>query len=164
MINQGKTKNCTKCKVKKEITEFGKDRSKKDGLTSACRKCNIERERKRKANGGNFTKKQKEAVFNRDGRFCRTCGRTNKLEVEHKLAQIICNPKTASVEGNAWILCKPCNISKGNRILLEVIATVPREVLGPMLLKEFANRISKGRFEKVLVTIGEKLFTEVKLK
>lgn len=164
LLNNVEAKKCSKCKIKKNLTDFGKDRNKKDGLTSACRKCNIERERKRKANGGNFTKKQKDTIFKRDGRFCRTCGSTDMLEVEHKLAQIICNPRTASIEDNAWILCKSCNIAKGNRILLEVIATVPRELLGPMLLKEFANRISKGRFEKVLVKIGDKLFTEVKLK
>ena len=45
------------------IKEFSKDRNKKDGLTSACRECNNNREKKRKENGGDFTKEQKLAAF-----------------------------------------------------------------------------------------------------
>jgi len=33
------TKFCTKCKIKKELSEFGKNKSTKDGLTHWCRKC-----------------------------------------------------------------------------------------------------------------------------
>jgi len=32
-------KFCTKCKIKKELSEFGKNKSTKDGLTHWCRKC-----------------------------------------------------------------------------------------------------------------------------
>lgn len=33
------SKPCTKCKLNKELTEFNKDRQKKDGLASVCREC-----------------------------------------------------------------------------------------------------------------------------
>jgi hypothetical protein len=121
-------KKCSKCKESKGLEEFSKDRSKSDGLTSACRECNNTREKLRMANGGNFTKKQKELTFKKYGRYCGICGSSEKLEVEHKLPQVICNPNTASVLDNAWILCKSCNIAKANRILLEVIQTVSRAV------------------------------------
>ena len=32
-------KTCTKCKIEKELSEFCKDKSKKTGLSSHCRKC-----------------------------------------------------------------------------------------------------------------------------
>ena len=35
-------KKCTKCKVDKEITEFSKDKRRKDGLYSSCKLCNKE--------------------------------------------------------------------------------------------------------------------------
>nr|WP_144596625.1 hypothetical protein [Bacillus cereus] len=61
-------------------------------------------------------------------------------------------------------MCKVCNVAKGAKILLEVIRSIPKKTLGPMLLKEYANTILQGRFEKVSITIGNKQFTEVKFK
>ncbi|PEO73171.1 hypothetical protein [Bacillus toyonensis] len=61
-------------------------------------------------------------------------------------------------------MCKACNIAKGKKILLEVIRSISGRMLGPMLLKEYANTIVQGRFEKVSITIGNKQFTEVKFK
>lgn len=159
-----KEKTCTKCKKRKSVLAFSKDRSKSDGLTSACRECNNNRERKRKVNGGNFTKTQKEGVLKKNGRFCQICGNTSNLEVDHRLSQNVCKPNTASVEDNAWILCKSCNIAKGTKILIEVIKEVPRKTLGPMLLEQYAKRIEEGFFEKLTIPIGGKRFTEVKLK
>jgi hypothetical protein len=34
-----KTKTCTKCKIDKPLTEFTKDRARKDGLNYYCREC-----------------------------------------------------------------------------------------------------------------------------
>lgn len=157
-------KICSKCQISKSITEFGKDRHKNDGFTSACKKCNNEREKKRKENGGNFTKDQKQAILEKYGRCCQICQNTSNLEVDHRLSQNVSKPHTASVEDNAWILCKGCNIAKGTKILIEVIKEVPNKILGPMLLQEYANRITEGFFEKITITIGGKQFTEVKLK
>jgi hypothetical protein len=38
-------KKCSKCKKNKGVEEFSRDKSKKDGLTSACRECNNKREK-----------------------------------------------------------------------------------------------------------------------
>ncbi|KGR91356.1 hypothetical protein CD30_05940 [Ureibacillus massiliensis 4400831 = CIP 108448 = CCUG 49529] len=164
MLQHEKTKTCSKCKATKSIEEFSKDKSKKDGLTSACRECNIKREKKRRENGGDFTKEQKQATFEKYGSFCQICNSISNLQVDHRLPQNVCNPNTASIEDNAWILCKGCNIAKGTKILIEVIEIIPRKILGPMLLQEYAKPITQGSFDKVTVEIGRENYTEVKLK
>lgn len=164
VLNQEKTKKCSKCKVTKNLSEFSKDKSKKDGLTSACKECNNNREKKRRVNGGDFTKEQKRATLKKFGSICQICSSNSNLEVDHKLPQNICESNKASVEENSWVLCKACNIAKGTRILFEVIKEVPRKTLGPMLMQQFSKRIAEGFFEKVTITIGGKQFTEVKLK
>ncbi|NRG29171.1 HNH endonuclease [Bacillus circulans] len=156
-------KKCSKCKETKFIKEFSRDRSKKDGLTSACRECNNNREKKRRENGGDFTKEQKLAAFKRYGHICQICGNKTNLQVDHKLPQNICEPNKSSIKENAWVLCKSCNIAKADRILLEVIAEVPPTVLEPMLLKECADTIVQKRFEQLPVIIGKQKYTEVKL-
>ncbi|WP_226640036.1 HNH endonuclease [Bacillus tropicus] len=159
-------KKCSKCHEIKSVIEFHKNKARKDGLEAYCKICACEQKRKRRENGGNFTKKQKEATFKKYGRFCQTCGNNDedKLQIDHLLPQIVCNPNTASVEANAWVLCVVCNRKKDKRIIFELIGKVPRHILGPMLLKKHANVIVQGRFEKVPITIGNKQFTEVKFK
>jgi hypothetical protein len=46
-------KACSKCKVEKELLDFNKDKTKKDGLTSSCKEC------KRKVDN-NYSKNNKE--------------------------------------------------------------------------------------------------------
>lgn len=157
-------KKCSKCKEIKRVKEFSRDRSKTDELTSACKECNNAREKKRRANGGDFTKEQRQETFNKYGSRCQICDSTSDLQVDHKLAQIVCKPNKASIEENAWVLCKACNIAKGKKILLEVIRSIPGEFLGPMLLKKYANAIVQHDFKKVSITIGNKQFTEVTFK
>lgn len=157
-------KKCSKCQGNKRLEEFSKDKSKKDGFTSACRDCNNERDKKRRENGGDFSKNQKQAILKKYSSFCQICKSTSNVQVDHKLAQYVCRPNTASIEENGWVLCKVCNVAKGTRILLEVIQLIPQTVLGPMLLKEIANVIGQGGFEKVPFTISGMQFTEVKFK
>jgi len=157
-------KKCSKCQINKSVEEFSKDRSKNDGFTSACRECNNNREKKRRENGGDFTKEQKQEIFEKYGEICQICDSTSNLQIDHMLPQHICNPNTSSVVDNGWVLCKGCNIAKGTRILIEGLRLIPNVVLGPMLLKRFANVINQGEFEKVQFTIKGKRFTEVKFK
>ena len=70
-------KKCTKCKVEKEITEFSKDKTRKDGVYSSCKLCNKEyyKENKNKIieqkkeylkeNKDKINKRQKEYIKNR---------------------------------------------------------------------------------------------------
>lgn len=160
------SKKCSKCKKNKSVTEFHKNKARKDGLEGYCIVCACERKKKRRENGGDFTQKQKEAAFKRFGHFCQICGNydRNKLQVDHLMPQIICNPNTASVEANSWVLCVSCNRIKDKRIILELIAKVPRNTLRGMLVQEYADAIVQGLFEKVPVTINGAQFTEVKVK
>jgi hypothetical protein len=162
--NLEERKKCSKCKSIKNLEEFSKDKSKSDGLTSACRECNNNREKKRRGNGGDFTKMQKKAAFIKCGCFCQICGSKSNLQIDHKLPQHVCEPYRASNDENAWVLCKGCNIAKGTRIIIEVIKEISSANLEPMLLQEYAIQIKQGLYEKVTVPIGGKLFTEVKLK
>ncbi|PEF62031.1 hypothetical protein COJ93_11660 [Bacillus anthracis] len=157
-------KICSKCKQTKEGEEFGKDRSKKDGLTSACRECNNRREKKRRENGGDFTQEQKRLILEKYSGICRCCGSTENLEIDHRLPQSICNPYKASVEENGWLLCKSCNIAKGTKILFEVITEIPLKILGPMLSPEYANPIARKLFKEESIMIGTKQYKEIKLK
>ena len=42
-------KTCTKCKAEKDLSLFGKDKSKKSGLTSRCKDCNAKDAREARA-------------------------------------------------------------------------------------------------------------------
>jgi hypothetical protein len=56
-----KTKICSKCNIEKELSEFSKDKSKKDGLCSQCKICRNEHfEIYKKNNKNKIDKKQKE--------------------------------------------------------------------------------------------------------
>lgn len=156
-------KKCSKCQGNKGVEEFSKDRNKKDGLTCACRECNNNREKKRRENGGEFTKDQKQAIFKEYGKICQICNSTSNLQVDHKIPQHICKPNTSSVVDNAWVLCKGCNISKGTHLLIEVILSIP-VVSRPKLLKKFSTALKQAKYEKVQITINGKQFTEVKFK
>ncbi|MED3821996.1 HNH endonuclease [Priestia megaterium] len=158
-------KRCSNCKEFKSATEFHKNKTKKDGLETYCKKCSSERKKKRNRNGGNFTQKQKEKAFMQYGYFCQICGNSNKgeLQVDHLMPQIICKPNTASVQENAWVLCASCNIKKGKRMIIDLIEKVPKKVLGNMLIKEYAQAIVQQLFKKVPVTINGKQFTEVQV-
>lgn len=72
-------KKCSKFKEIKSVKEFSRDRSKTDGITSACRECNNSREKKRRANGGDFTKELKKDTFNKYGSRCQICNSTSTL-------------------------------------------------------------------------------------
>lgn len=155
-------KRCSKCLILKSKDGYGADRSKKDGLTSSCRKCVQLRNRKRKENGGDFNKKQKEQAFEKYGYVCQICSGQKNLQVDHMLPQHICKSNKASVSENAWILCKSCNAAKGTRILLEAIKNVPTDILEPMLSHYYARPIANKDFERKIVIIGGSKFTEIK--
>lgn len=52
------------------------------------------------------------AVFARDGRLCRFCGATERLELDHIQPWSLGGQDTVD---NLRVLCKPCNVRRGNR-------------------------------------------------
>lgn len=52
-------------------------------------------------------------VFARDGRICAFCGSTSRLELDHIIPFSRGGPDTVE---NLRVLCKTCNLRRGNRI------------------------------------------------
>jgi len=53
-------KRCSKCEIKKELTEFSKDKTSKDGLQYKCKSCHKEYSKKNKDNENERSKKWRE--------------------------------------------------------------------------------------------------------
>lgn len=91
-------KICTTCKIEKEIVEFNKNKSRKDGLNTICRKCSNERSRKYYKDNG---EEHKNNVVRRNSKYkekirefilnyfknnnCKDCGNNDLrvLEFDH---------------------------------------------------------------------------------
>jgi 5-methylcytosine-specific restriction endonuclease McrA len=157
------TKVCTKCNEVKAETEFSGDKTKRDGLCSSCKVCESERKRKRRASGGDFTPKQKKELLKLYEHKCQWCGCKEHLQAEHRLPQIICNPKTASILNNGWILCRSCNIAKSDRIIIEAIPKKQGSLAG-LLQGQYVAALKQGRYDSIQITINGKPLTEVKFK
>lgn len=94
------TKICTKCKVKKELTKFHKNKSNKDGVRSECKTCHMQhytdnneaysQQRNQWYLDHKIELKQrrniiKNDVFNHYGNKCEVCGEDNLmfLDIDH---------------------------------------------------------------------------------
>lgn len=123
------------------VSEFGKDRSSRDGLSSRCKPClNLAARRYRAANPEkvrraflNWTQKLRDQVLDRYGRVCACpgCGAAEDLSIDHvngggNAHRIeLFGRITESARFYAWliengfpdgfqVLCRPCNSSKAD--------------------------------------------------
>lgn len=107
-------KTCSKCKIPKELSEFGKDKSKKDGHQYSCKTCykkfyrsniNKEKERKLKFKYGITLSEFNEILKFQENKciICKNLFNTNKICVDH------CH-KTGKVRA---LLCNNCNSGLG---------------------------------------------------
>jgi len=60
-----KNKKCSKCGIKKLLSEFHLDKSRKDGYTHACKKCRNELTRQWNVNNKEYIKKRWKKYYNR---------------------------------------------------------------------------------------------------
>ena len=60
------TKICTKCKVQKSVSDFSKDKAKKDGLFSNCKECRKEYVRLNKDKAGSCCSKEYQRQYQRE--------------------------------------------------------------------------------------------------
>lgn len=117
-----KTKPCSKCKKRKYLKDFKKDKKRRDGLSSWCKKCH--RESNKEGDWKSDPNKHRDAhlkrvfnitlddynrILNSQKGVCAICGlpesnkRMKNLAVDH-------NHNTGKVRG---LLCRNCNIAIG---------------------------------------------------
>lgn len=111
------TKICKKCKIEKSTASFYKDKHKKAGIASRCKKCDYEStKRYRKTKGGkvgrtrerlkrhyNLTLKQHQQMYVEQNGCCAVCNSAvqyDKVTVDH-------NHQTGKVR---CLLCHRCNL------------------------------------------------------
>lgn len=120
-------KTCSACKVEKPVTEFGKNRTEKDGLLRQCKACNRERalthyrnnrgdytrrirERRFKYHG--ITKDLYEEVLREQGGGCAVCGRSDvPLVIDHDHDH--CSGTYGCAICFRGVLCNLCNRGLG---------------------------------------------------
>lgn len=105
-------KTCATCKKEYPLSEFYKDKTKKDGLTIRCKECSRLNKRKngRKADlkkRYNLSTEEYEYISFKQGHVCAICNEQSqngkKLCVDH-------DHKTNAIRG---LLCNNCNTSLG---------------------------------------------------
>lgn len=79
-------KICKNCDTEKEISDFSKDKGKKDGLGSYCKECNRERSKKYRENNPDYVKNYKELNKHKFKSYSKKYRENNKdLVYERKL-------------------------------------------------------------------------------
>lgn len=112
-------KNCTKCSKNKELSKFGNDKRKRDGLREACKECyNKYLKSWREKNKDHMKAKHREwhlrntydlstdevnIVAIKQDNKCAICKEAKKLYIDH-------NHKTGKFRG---LLCNNCNAAIG---------------------------------------------------
>ena len=111
-------KTCCACGEEKSLTEFHRDKSKKDGYKSRCKECHkvwyqpydaeIDRKKKLKSTYG-ITPEDYNNMFKEQKGCCAICG-VHQSERKKRLAVDHCH-KTGKIRG---LLCSNCNTGIGN--------------------------------------------------
>ena len=105
-------KRCSKCKVEKPRSEFGKDKRRPDGLYPQCRECKSAAHKesyhrvaaKRLEQKYGITSEQRTKMFEAQRGCCKICGK-HESEQRRALAVDHCHT-TGAVRG---LLCDNCN-------------------------------------------------------
>lgn len=101
-------KKCNKCGIEKELSEFGKDKARKDGLKSICKVCNYKQTKSRRLSN-------KESYRNIQKRYARTIkGRYNNLKSSAKRRglemKITFKKYTQIIEENKCFYCDTISV------------------------------------------------------
>lgn len=94
------TKKCTKCKIEKPLTEFHKDKSRKDGLRYYCKACIAQYNAEKSAIPGNKEKIAKRAAKHYAENKEKIAKRHAKRYVENKAEQPNCVYQIKNLENN----------------------------------------------------------------
>jgi len=132
------TKQCSRCKETKCVSEFRKNKSSPNGIFHQCRFCSnlgvrLSKHRRRAKRFGVKDNLKFEQVKHllETTKTCASCGKPNKLSLDHIIP--MSKGGANSIE-NIQLLCTPCNSSKsdtaeGNKLRELVLYNVPKTKL-----------------------------------
>jgi len=121
-------KKCSKCKEKKNLSEFTKNRRQKDGLSNYCKICDNKRKaiwrlksksqikkyaKKYHAKQRGFTVAEREQFIILRGSCCEICGKARNFSKEF-LNTDLCVDHCHITNENKGVLCRPCNLAAGS--------------------------------------------------
>lgn len=117
-------KICTKCEIEKDLNEFYRDKSKKDGRKSQCAECVSKKQKeysyykynaKRRNLSFTISKKEFRCVMSQP---CWYCGATDKIGLDRV------NNKKGYIPYNVISCCSNCNFLRGNLTIDEFLERV----------------------------------------
>ena len=132
------TKICSKCKIEKEICEFRKDRTKKDGMYPSCKYCKLiwRRENKDLTNDANRRSKKnnKDKVTKYNSEYQKkNRDRINK-RIRYRHENDLLFKLSRNIRTRMGMFLKSKNFSKGKNKTKDIIGCSPEE------LKEFIEK------------------------
>jgi hypothetical protein len=110
-------KICTKCEIKKELTEFPKDKNKKDGYTSSCKQCKKEYRDYNRELISLIGKRYRDE--NRDSELIRQSNyrQENRESIRQKdKERYRLNPEKSKEYHALWLMSNKDSVKKYNRI------------------------------------------------
>lgn len=132
------TKKCSKCGVIKEVCEFRKDKTKKDGIYSSCKNCKLiwRRENKEITNAANRrSKKNNKDKINKYNSEYRKKNRDRINEkTRHRHKNDILFKLSRNVRTRMGMFLKSENFTKGKNKTKDILGCTPQE------LKEFLEK------------------------
>jgi len=97
-----KNKKCNKCKIEKEVTEFSKDKQKKDGYRPSCKMCQKKKYKKPTSESRESLRKIGLKFLKDNPNYKKTCSECKEIL---ETSQFVCNYKSPDGLGYS---CKPC--------------------------------------------------------
>lgn len=139
------TKKCSKCGIIKEVCEFRKDKTKKDGIYSSCKHCKLiwRRENKEITNATNRRSKKnnkdKIIKYNSDYQKKNRDRINEKIRSRHK--NDILFKLSRNVRTRMGMFLKTKNYTKGKNNTKDIIGCTPQE-LRDFIEKKFKDGMS----------------------
>ena len=144
-MNIMQTKKCSKCGVVKEICEFRKDKTKKDGLYSSCKLCKLiwRRENKEITNSTNrrYKKNNKEKVIKYNSEYQKKNREKINKRIKYRHKNDILFKLSRNVRTRMGMFLKTKNYTKGKNNTKDIIGCTPQE-LKDFIEKKFKDGMS----------------------
>ena len=144
-MNIMETKKCTKCGLVKEICEFRKDKTKKDGLYSSCKLCKLiwRRENKEITNFTNrrYKNNNKEKIIKYNSEYQKKNREKINKRIKYRHKNDILFKLSRNVRTRMGMFIKTKNYTKGKNNTKDILGCTPQE-LKDFLEKKFKDGMS----------------------